>query len=466
MVLPALPKLPQFFFKRLKNSQEFRSICRQLNHIFSFTQMGATSKSFIDLPVPSGVTLQGRTYHVLKPFADSIDIPFWYLLDTEYRSNTKKIEKLIRRNKLPKNFIKILTDTVLNAMQKLQNPFYQMLKSTFQINSVSRKEEEEKFQIIIHPKDRPTGISEVGSVRSVPKISTNSKLQPRMVFSKWFDEELDEPEYIDILSAELEPLAYPILFPCGSLGWHSNMLIDGHKLTLQKYLRQLLLREERFHFMNRLTQEFVVDMHSRMEDERLQYIKNAQKQHSITGETQTDETIIAEGGAQPSSQKIYLPSSFPGSFRRNHLLLENGLARVRQYGLPQLFITMTCNPNWPEIKDRLLPGQTAADRPLLVARVFHKKLMEMREDIKKLFGGLQYRLDVIEFQKRCLPHIHELICLLINILQTMAEIDKWISAEMPREEGVLKDLVQKYMIHNHSDRCGARVALTYERNYY
>ena len=31
---------------------------------------------------------------------------------------------------------------------------------------------------------------------------------------------------------------------------------------------------------------------------------------------------------------------------------------------------MTCNPNWPEIKNELKPGQKPQDRPDLVARVF------------------------------------------------------------------------------------------------
>ena len=34
-----------------------------------------------------------------------------------------------------------------------------------------------------------------------------------------------------------------------------------------------------------------------------------------------------------------------------------------------LFLTMTSNPNWPEIKEALLPGQIAADRPDLVDHV-------------------------------------------------------------------------------------------------
>lgn len=57
---------------------------------------------------------------------------------------------------------------------------------------------------------------------------------------------------------------------------------------------------------------------------------------------------------------------------------------VRAFGKPDLFITVTCNPNWPEIKNTLLPEQTAQDRP---------------------------DLYTIEFQKCGLPHAHILFIL-------------------------------------------------------
>src|SRR5205809_834195 len=44
----------------------------------------------------------------------------------------------------------------------------------------------------------------------------------------------------------------------------------------------------------------------------------------------------------------------------------DGIAIVRAYSKPDLFITMTCNPQWPEITRELLPHQTAQDRPDLV----------------------------------------------------------------------------------------------------
>jgi hypothetical protein len=42
---------------------------------------------------------------------------------------------------------------------------------------------------------------------------------------------------------------------------------------------------------------------------------------------------------------------------------------VRNYGKPDLFITMTCNPNWLEIKDNLHPNTTPQDRYEIVNQI-------------------------------------------------------------------------------------------------
>ncbi|CAG2215733.1 unnamed protein product [Mytilus edulis] len=80
-------------------------------------------------------------------------------------------------------------------------------------------------------------------------------------------------------------------------------------------------------------------------------------------------------------EKNILPSSFTGSSRCMHQLYQDAMSIVRKFGKPDLFITFTCNPNWPEIKNALLGNQTPADRPNLTARVFHLKLKNLLNDI-------------------------------------------------------------------------------------
>src|SRR5271156_1781984 len=96
-----------------------------------------------------------------------------------------------------------------------------------------------------------------------------------------------------------------------------------------------------------------------------------------------------------------------------HKLYQDGIAIVRVFGKPDLFITITCNPKWPEIQNALLPGQTAQDRPELISRVFNMKLKAIFNDILKenIFGKVLAYLYTIEFQKRGLPHAHVLLIL-------------------------------------------------------
>ncbi len=44
---------------------------------------------------------------------------------------------------------------------------------------------------------------------------------------------------------------------------------------------------------------------------------------------------------------------------------------------------MTTNPKWKEIVENLLPGQTAAVRPDLVAHVFKGKLKSLLKELRE-----------------------------------------------------------------------------------
>jgi cyclophilin family peptidyl-prolyl cis-trans isomerase len=91
----------------------------------------------------------------------------------------------------------------------------------------------------------------------------------------------------------------------------------------------------------------------------------------------------------------------------------DAMAIVRCRGRPDYFITMTCNAKWKEITEALGPGQTAQDRPDIVARVFKIKLdmllKELLDPEHSVFGKVTAHMHVIEFQKRGLPHARILI---------------------------------------------------------
>ena len=151
------------------------------------------------------------------------------------------------------------------------------------------------------------------------------------------------------------------------------------------------------------------------------------------------------------------------------------------HGSGSLFITFTCNPNWPEITAALLPGQTWKDRADVVNRVFHAKYKAFIDDLREgtFFKDkhckpwkAKWIMYVIEFQKRGKPHGHTVVRLAgpeEDMPRTGAEVDKLISARLPAvDEHALPELkalqqrklaaVQKHMIH----KCAVGVCMTAE----
>lgn len=155
-------------------------------------------------------------------------------------------------------------------------------------------------------------------------------------------------------------------------------------------------------------------------------------------------------------------------------LYQDAMSLVAEYGNPSLFITMTANPEWDEILDALDEGQTSANRPDLVARVFYLKFHAMLDNVTKRerFGRCSAYVYTIEFQKRGLPHAHLILFLHPDDQPTTPEqIDCMITAQLPDPdtEPQLFNLVTKFMLHGPCQdyKCwtGTECRLGYPRPY-
>jgi hypothetical protein len=250
--------------------------------------------------------------------------------------------------------------------------------------------------------------------------------------------------YVNMDDPDVEPLTYTLIFQHGEKGYGSK---DIANLPFNKYLASRLLRPEhlgyknvdgnlvpifltaphhsdfeeidndqvyrqlrtnRFQIFCRLGQVYVVDMVSRAIDKRLSYIiRNQDKFHmgqkwkskydmgdddsDLDDEDEEDFNDDAFVNGEQRAKEIFLPSSFHGSPRHRKKLALNALSVVTEKGKPTLFITGTCNVNWPEIQSQLLKGQTAFDRPDVVMQVFRCRLAKF---IHNLRHG---KMDFIEF---------------------------------------------------------------------
>lgn len=89
----------------------------------------------------------------------------------------------------------------------------------------------------------------------------------------------------------------------------------------------------------------------------------------------------------------------------------DAIAIVQCYGKPDIFLIITCNPNWLEINQDLKHNDEVQNRPNLIARIFKATLEELKNDLykKNILGPVVANIYVIEFQKRsssCTPIIN------------------------------------------------------------
>ena len=66
-------------------------------------------------------------------------------------------------------------------------------------------------------------------------------------------------------------------------------------------------------------------------------------------------------------QRYVLPSSYIGGPRHMQQQYQDSMAIACYFRRVNIFLTVTSNPQWPEITQELLPGQMPYDRPDLVA---------------------------------------------------------------------------------------------------
>jgi hypothetical protein len=228
-----------------------------------------------------------------------------------------------------------------------------------------------------------------------------------------------------------------------------------HVSQLQYYAYYLHNHDDIFstiHHAGRLFQEWLVDAYAQVENNRLQFHRMNQGKLRSDLYNGLQDAILGGADLNEFGQRVILPSSFIGSPRHMAQLYHDAMAIVRNISSPDVFITFTANPQWVEISEALLPGQTVQDRPDLVSRVFKLKLSMLCNELfdSHILGRVAAHMHVIEFQKRGLPHAHILIILTAEDKpKTVQEIDSFVCAEIPDPvaQPHLYDIITGCMAH-------------------
>ncbi|GJX45574.1 helicase [Tanacetum coccineum] len=150
------------------------------------------------------------------------------------------------------------------------------------------------------------------------------------------------PKRISELHLSYMALQYPLLFPYREDGYHDK--ISG----------------------GRLYQHYLVDAYTAIEEQRLNWMRNNQDTlrvdlyHNVCDVVTRGDTNAAGLG-----KRIVLLHTFTDSLRYMMQNYQDAMALCRAYGNPDLFITFTFNPKWPEISKMLayIPRQRAHNHP-------------------------------------------------------------------------------------------------------
>ncbi|GFW26104.1 ATP-dependent DNA helicase [Trichonephila clavipes] len=358
-----------------------------------------------------------------------------------------------------------------NTVQKIQQVLHDQNILVHEFKMAKDRVTSDNYKVVIHPDRVPRGEYErrfnaptTNEIATV--VVSNERTASQDIVIQAHDGRLtrvpDTHRFYDALE-------YPIIFWKGQEGYsfdipHINPFtkqpIPNKKVSCKDfYAYHIMVRHNNFKLLLRcrlLFHQFLVDMYVKVESERLRFITLSQTKLRAENYIHLQDAIRNDADLDPNSlgQMVILPLSFVNSARYFHEYTQDAFTYVRNYGMSDLFITMTYNPAWPEITRELIPGQNSKDRHDLIARVFKVKVQKLVALLTKgkIFGDMKSFMYSIEWQKRGLPQVHLLLWLMEKLCPN--QIDEVISAEIPNLETYRKlyDIVTKNMIHG---PCGA-----------
>ncbi|PNT11530.2 hypothetical protein POPTR_011G042150v4 [Populus trichocarpa] len=456
--LPTAPNTPQFLDDLLNPDKgslsiKFRHNIRAYNSMFAFTSMGAQIDHTVNSqPGPYIFKINGQCHHLMGSLvpidAESPRFAQLYIFDTdnEIANRLHPFNNDNCQSSLDENVVNKLIDMLdsSNALVKLFRQVRHRLNNdefpNFKLRLIGKRDGDSKQY------DDPSSNDVCGLiVGDIGESQTD-----RDIIIEGYSRNLRR---ISKLHPKFMSLQYPLLFPYGEDGYHTDILFTNQehytpskrqKVTMRAYyayvIQEKLGDSSTLTKGGRLYQQFLVDAFMNVEQERLDFIRSNQEN------LRTESYKVLE--------KIILPSSLTGSPRYMINNYHDAMAICRHYGNPDLFITFTCNVNWPEIQREIKKSRNykAEDKPDIIARVFRYKLNDMISFIKsgQPFGKTIADVCAIEFQKRGLPHTHLLIWLASEYkFRSPQDVDSVISAELPNraDDPHCYAIVLKFMLH-------------------
>ncbi|GKA46793.1 hypothetical protein Tco_0739676 [Tanacetum coccineum] len=483
VMLPTALKNPPKLLMDLINRKHAKSTnfidnIRRYNSMFAFTSMGGRQDKSVNTGRgPYCYRIQGMNYHRMGSLLpDKGKPPMFsqlYIYDTENEiQNRIKFASNGETTSSGKKKIDHQLTTEIRDMLDTNNPLvakFRMAGERF----VAKKNQNNVRLRLIGTRERDGRKYDLPTASEVAALIVGDFDSTKHKRDIILERQGGDVKQISELHPSYLALQYPLLFPYAQDGYRTDIYHRGvtdltptnkkTRVSMREWFAYRLQDRPKVYSMilnsRRLFQQFLVDGYTMIESERMSYIRREQK--DLRSETYSKLAKLAadpDSGVTIRGKKVVLPCSYTGSPRymmQNYL---DAMTLCKNFGYPDLFITFTCNPNWPEIARFVAEkGLKSDDRPDVITRVFKQKLDSLMKDFKEKhwFGRLRGAVYTVEFQKRGLPHAHILLFLEPeDKLTTAAHIDKYISAEIPDkdEDPELYQIVTDHMMHG---PCGA-----------
>ncbi|KAG4935726.1 hypothetical protein JHK84_049927 [Glycine max] len=435
--LPLLQNPPKYLHQLLhdhdtSDSKNYQQNIRTYNMMFVFTSAGIKfDKSINHSRGPPTIRIQGQPCHricsMLPMLGKEPKFVQLYIFDTENEVHNR-INAISPHNQIQGHIVSQLSEML--DEYNMHAKTFRMTRDRLQDGQVDNI----KLKLIAnrekdgHTYNVPT-IPEV-AVIIVGAFDANSK---RDII---IETQHGQLQRIHELHSSYLALQYPLLFPYGEDGYRPDILHSSAPDNKKRKRNRLTMREWfAYKLQCRSNESKTLISYIRNNPKKLRVDKFCSLQHSLDDGSTKD---LNKG------KRVILPSTFIGSPRYMDQLYFDGITICSHVGFPNLFITLTYNPNWPEIHKLLNPlNLKATNRPDIISRVFKLKYEQILMDLTKnqMLGKL---LHV------SLPHVHLLLFLhLDNKYPSSDEIDQIISAEIPsqQDDPELHSLVKNHMVH-------------------
>ena len=456
------------------NHANFREHIRSYNSAVSFASMGA---KIVDLPGrgPFVFKVQGQTYHRtshLQPMNDQTPkFAQLYVLDSTQATEVRKdqaanaqclehllyeIDRFFRQHNRLSHTYQLMREVEMRESERARQTGEEIPVVSMALRR-DRQSDQRRYNSPTSNEVAMVFVNEDGE----PPFERDIRIYPR-------NPQNADQQFINlnILSPNMDPMTYAIFYPYGEPGWQPNWQCEAYEgaqlnrvrnnvSMLQFKAAQTAIRDNCNPIMSagNLTQQWLVDSYLQVEANNLNYIRHHQQQLRVEQHQGLADHVanLAENAHISAGVAVILPSSFEGSPRNMRERCCDAMSIFARWGAPDLFITFTANPSWPEITENMRPGEHSSDRPDLIARVFKIKLDTLINDLTKhgVLGQSKAYVYSIEFQKRGLPHSHILVTLRAEDQFTTTErIDQFVCAEIPAHSSPrLREIILRCMMH-------------------